>query len=323
LPRVCLGYGGAGAGSRRGENADVPRKPRPIHSERVYHVFNRGNYRLPIFETEGARAAFLEALKETAVRFGWVVYAHALMPNHYHLCLRTPRGNLSEGMHWLLTAFAARFNRFRDESGHVFQGRFKCTVASEGVSARRIIDYIHLNPVRAGLGEIGSEANLGLTSLGAYLNPGARELVSAAEGLVGFLGFTDTVEGRLGYVEALKGVLMADSKGEDFDADEKSEQKMLARLERRAARPMKEEVRMARETAKGIERARWEAATVELMGKRMLTEEALPKLPKSHSAKLAIARELRDKHGAEASWIAERLHAGTAHSLRTILCRKP
>jgi len=299
----------------------MPRKPRPIHSERVYHVFNRGNYRLPVFETEGARAAFLEALEEATGRYGWVVYAHALMPNHYHLCLRTPRGNLSKGMHWLLTAFATRFNRFREESGHVFQGRFKCTVASEGISARRIIDYIHLNPTRAGLGEIGSEASLGLTSLRAYLNPGERKLVAAEEGLAGFLGFPDTVEGRLGYFEALRGVLMADPKGENFEADEETEQKIMARPERQAARPIKEEVRIARETARRLEIERWEAAAVELMSQQGLTEEMLTKLPKSNPAKLVLVRYLRDRYGADLAWIANRVHAGTGASLRVLLCR--
>lgn len=300
----------------------MPRKPRPIHGERVYHVFNRGNYRKPIFETEGAQKAFLVVLEETARMFGWVVYAYALMPNHYHLCLRTPRANLSAGMQRLLTVFAVRFNRLRGESGHVFQGRFNCTVASEGLSARRIIDYIHLNPARAGLGEIGSEASLGLTSLRAYLNPGARCMIAAEEGLAGFLGFPDTLEGRLGYVEALTGVLVTDPKGEDFEADEKSAQKMEAGMQRQAAGPIKGEVRMGRETASRLEIDRWEAAVVELMSQRRLTEEALLKLPKSHPEKIALARELRINHGAKASWMAERLHAGTAQSLRTVLCRK-
>lgn len=316
-------YSCAGSESLEGENGGMPRKPRPIHSERVYHVFNRGNYRLPVFETEGAREAFLKALGETARMFGWVMYAYALMPNHYHLCLRTPRGNLSAGMQRLLTTFATRFNRFREESGHVFQGRFKCTVASEGLSARRIIDYIHLNPARAGLGEIGSEASLGLTSLRAYLNPGARELVAAGEGLADFLGFPDTAEGRLGYVEALRGVLSKDPAGEQFKEDEAVEQKNRPHPEREEARPIEEEVRMDRETARQGEIARWEAATVELLRRKGLAEEDLAKLPKAHAAKLAVARELRDRHGAEAAWVGERLHAGTAHSLRTVLCRRP
>ncbi|MFN7341448.1 MAG: transposase [Opitutia bacterium] len=297
----------------------MPRGPRPIHTERAFHVFNRGNYRLPIFETEGAREAFLKELAVTASGFGWVVYAYALMPNHYHLCLRTPRGNLSDGMQSLLTAFAARFNHFRDESGHVFQGRFKCTVASEGVSARRIIDYIHLNPAQAGLGEVGSATSLEMTSLGAYLDPGKRGLVSAEEGLVRFLGYEDTLEGRLGYAEALSEALKTDPKGENFKADVKTAAKEEARLARKAARPIRDEVRLGRETARRLEIQRWEKAAAHLLEKHRLESADLSALPKAFGAKLEIARELRLKLGASYSWLAERLKAGTPDALRTRL----
>jgi REP element-mobilizing transposase RayT len=294
----------------------MPRKIRPIHTERVFHVFNRGNYRYPIFETKGAREAFLEELAETVSRFGWVLYAYALMSNHCHLCLRTPRGNLSEGMQRLLTAFAVKFNRFRDESGHVFQGRFKCTVASEGVSARRIIDYIHLNPTRAGLGEIGSEASLGLTSLREYLNPGARGLVATEEGLARFLGFADTLEGRLGYVEALGEVLGSDPTGEVFEGDVKSGKREAAKRARQAAGAIKGEVRLGRETAQRLEMQRWEEAITHLLGKHRIGNAELSSLPKAFGAKLEIARELSLKHGASYSSLAERLKAGTPDALR-------
>ena len=56
--------------------------PRPTHREStaaVIHVFSRGNYKAPIFATEGAKAAFLIALKQAVTRCGWEVYAYAIM----------------------------------------------------------------------------------------------------------------------------------------------------------------------------------------------------------------------------------------------------
>jgi putative transposase len=47
------------------------------------------------------------------------------MGNHYHLCLQTAEANLVEGMRWLQSSFANRFNRFRKSNGHVFQGRYQ------------------------------------------------------------------------------------------------------------------------------------------------------------------------------------------------------
>ncbi len=131
----------------------MPRTLRVVSRDACYHVINRGNFRRFIFDTDGARQAFRKALGESCERFGWEVQAYCLMGNHFHLCLSTPRGNLSEGMRWLQGTFAARFNRFRSEQGRLFQGRFKSLLVEPGTHLLALVDYIHLNPVRAGLVE--------------------------------------------------------------------------------------------------------------------------------------------------------------------------
>ena len=55
----------------------------------------------------------------------WRLHAWCLMGNHYHLCIQTPQPNLVEGMKWLQSAFANKFNRLSKAHGHVFQGRYK------------------------------------------------------------------------------------------------------------------------------------------------------------------------------------------------------
>ena len=73
------------------------------------------------------------------------------MSNHYHLAISTPRANLVDGMRWLAGTFANRFNRFRGEHGHLFQGRYKSLVVDPGAGLGPLCHYIHLNPVRAHL----------------------------------------------------------------------------------------------------------------------------------------------------------------------------
>ena len=75
------------------------------------------------------------------------------MDNHYHLCLETLEANLVEGMKWLQSTFANRFNRFRKTNGHVFQGRYRAIVL-DGDSVGPVCHYIHLNPVRAGIVQV-------------------------------------------------------------------------------------------------------------------------------------------------------------------------
>lgn len=127
----------------------MPRQPRFEHPGAIYHVLNRGNYRSAIFETDGAKQALLRSLSETAEKMGWRVHAWAIMANHYHAAIRTPKANLVEGMkHWQGT-FAVRFNRMRDERGHIFQGRYKSLRVDPVGGLGALCHYIHLNPLRA------------------------------------------------------------------------------------------------------------------------------------------------------------------------------
>jgi len=124
---------------------------RPIRVEfagAVYHVMARGNERRAIFRDDEDRRRFLETLEEAVARFGWRVHAYCLMPNHYHLLIGTPRGNLSQSAGWLQLTYTARFNRRHRRSGHLFQGRFKAQLIEADAYAQWLVEYIHLNPVR-------------------------------------------------------------------------------------------------------------------------------------------------------------------------------
>jgi len=126
----------------------MARKLRIEYEGALYHVLNRGNYRRDLFETVGAAKAFLAVLEEGSAMFNWRVHAYVLMRNHYHLALETPLPNLVEGMHWLQGTIATRFNRFRQEQGHLFQGRYHAILLEDRSVLSRVVDYVHLNPVQ-------------------------------------------------------------------------------------------------------------------------------------------------------------------------------
>lgn len=139
----------------------------------VYHVISRGNYRADIFASDRTKLAFLQCLDEVCLRTGWRVHAWCVMSTHYHLAISTPRANLVAGMKWLQGTFAARFNRFRDERGHLFQGRYKSLVVEAEVGLGPVCHYIHLNPVKPGLCPVGHLPRYRWTSL-AWLHHPAR-----------------------------------------------------------------------------------------------------------------------------------------------------
>lgn len=141
--------------------------------EGVYHVINRGNYRADIFRSEQTKMAFLRCLEGACQRTGWRVHAWCVMSNHYHLAISTPRANLVAGMKWLQGTFALRFNRLRNERGHLFQGRYKSWSVEPEVRLGPLCHYIHLNPVRAGLCAVGNLPRYRWTSL-AWLRQPAR-----------------------------------------------------------------------------------------------------------------------------------------------------
>jgi REP-associated tyrosine transposase len=124
---------------------------RPIRlqfEDAVYHVTARGNERKAIFRDDADRQRFLETVAQMVERFGVLVHAYCLMPNHYHLLLQTPRANLSASVGWLQTTYSVRFNRRHRRSGHLFQGRFKAHLVEADAYAQQLVQYIHLNPIR-------------------------------------------------------------------------------------------------------------------------------------------------------------------------------
>jgi len=124
---------------------------RPIRVEfegAVYHITARGNERRRTFWDDEDRKLFLATLEQTVQQYGLRVHGYCLMPNHYHLLVETPRGNLSRAVGWLQTTYTIRFNRRHRRCGHLFQGRFKAHLVEADSYAMALIRYVHLNPVR-------------------------------------------------------------------------------------------------------------------------------------------------------------------------------
>src|SRR5439155_7511508 len=89
----------------------MARKLRVEYPGAVYLVMNRGDRRKPIFRDVADRQRFVNTLGEACGKTGWQVHALCLMPNHFHMVVETPRGNLVAGMKWFLGTYTGRFNR--------------------------------------------------------------------------------------------------------------------------------------------------------------------------------------------------------------------
>lgn len=113
---------------------------------------NRGARHQVLFHDDHTCLLFLDLLDELHGRFGVRVHGYALMPNHFHLMLHTPRGNLSRAMQHLGSAFTAGINRRHPGwDGPVFRGRFKNHLVEDEAYWMHLLAYLHLNPVEARL----------------------------------------------------------------------------------------------------------------------------------------------------------------------------
>ena len=185
----------------------MPRRPRIEYPGAIYHVMARGNSRRPIVLTDADRERFVETLAEACEKSAWEVYAWVLLDNHYHLALRTPAGNLVEGMKWFQNTYTRRFNTRHRQWGHLYGGRYKSILVDGDVRPGEpdylatLVDYIHLNPVRARL--VSTTDELGLISYpwsslaSAYaVAPSKRpRWMDVGYGL-GLSGLKDSVAGR-------------------------------------------------------------------------------------------------------------------------------
>jgi len=116
----------------------------------LHHVMVRGIEKREIFRTEDDREELLARLATVCEDTGAIVYAWCLMPNHFHLMIRTGAKPLARAMRRLLTGYATQFNKKYGRVGHLFQNRYKSIVVDEERYFLGLVRYIHLNPVLSG-----------------------------------------------------------------------------------------------------------------------------------------------------------------------------
>lgn len=129
----------------------MPRKSRIDTSGALHHLIGRGINRQEIFTDKKDYLAFMERLGDLLIETKTSCYAWALIPNHFHLLLRTGDVPVSVLMKRLLTGYAVNYNRGHNRYGHLFQNRYKSILCQEDSYLLELVRYIHLNPLRAKL----------------------------------------------------------------------------------------------------------------------------------------------------------------------------
>lgn len=129
----------------------MARPLRPLVAGGVYHVFSRGLAKREIFVDDDDREALLDEIERVARRFGWLVLDWCLMPNHFHLIVKTSEPNLPRGMQTLKTSYAQVFNKRHGRVDSVFGGRYGAILIQQDRYLKSVFRYVAVNPVRAKL----------------------------------------------------------------------------------------------------------------------------------------------------------------------------
>lgn len=145
----------------------------PLVTGNIYHVFNRGVNKAPIFFTEKDYSRFLSAAvhylskntkytyekqkilnnddtgsSESKPKPKVGVLAYCLMPNHFHFLVKQLEDNgITSYFRRLTSSYAHFINLKYKRIGPLLQGRFKTVLVETDEQLLHLSRYIHLNPL--------------------------------------------------------------------------------------------------------------------------------------------------------------------------------
>jgi len=132
----------------------MPRQPRNAIGGYVYHVLNRSNARVQIFDNNKDYQLFESVLEEGVEKFGMRILSYCIMPNHWHLVLYPLQDNdLSEFMKWITNTHTKRWHAVKKTTGqgHLYQGRFKSFIVQDNSYFIALVCYVERNAKKANL----------------------------------------------------------------------------------------------------------------------------------------------------------------------------
>jgi REP element-mobilizing transposase RayT len=129
----------------------MPRKARIDAPGALHHIMARGIEGRPIYQDDNDRKDFTKRLAIIIDETETKCFAWALVPNHFHLLLKSSATPVSKVMLRLLTGYAVSYNLRHNRQGHLFQNRYKSILCQEDRYLLELVRYIHLNPIRANL----------------------------------------------------------------------------------------------------------------------------------------------------------------------------
>ena len=138
----------------------MPRINRVDVGNNIYHVINRANARVQIFDNDEDYKIFESILEEAVERFDMRLFAYCIMPNHFHLVLYPKKdGDLSRFMSWITNTHTRRWQTVKKTIGqvHLYQGRYKSFICQKDNYLLALLRYVEQNAKKANLCKLAQD----------------------------------------------------------------------------------------------------------------------------------------------------------------------
>lgn len=178
-----------------------------------YHIYNIGNNREDLFYEHKNYFYFLNQYYKYIYPIA-DTYAYSLLKNHFHILLQIKKeksfqdtGNYDPDKLYLrfsnlFNSYSKSINKMYDRAGSLFEERFKRECVNSDILFKKIVRYIHLNPLIHGLTEDFrnypySSYNLILSDVKTKL--ARNKLLNIFGGIENFINYHNTVDPKLNY----------------------------------------------------------------------------------------------------------------------------
>ena len=132
----------------------MPRINRIDVRDVIYHVINRANARMQIFNKDEDYILFEKVIEEAKEKFDMRILSYEIMPNHWHFILYPKKdGDLQKFMGWVSMTHTQRWHSRHKTigSGHLYQGRYKSFPIERNRYLLQLFRYVERNALRAKL----------------------------------------------------------------------------------------------------------------------------------------------------------------------------
>lgn len=130
----------------------MPRIARKYMTVSFFHLMTQGINREYIFENNKDKGVYEKLIFLYKDEFDINILSYSIMDNHTHILIKVETvESMSKFMHKVNTQYTTYYNKEYGRTGYVFKNRYKAQMINSLKHLYRCIDYIHDNPLKAGI----------------------------------------------------------------------------------------------------------------------------------------------------------------------------